>query len=66
MLSINTRVACSALSMRTVSADARAFSASALASRTVDRKVASFTKLAKSEPPSTMFMISPSSIPPVF
>lgn len=66
MFSIRIRVACSALSMRTVSASARAFSASALASRTVERKVASFTKLASSEPPSTMFITSPSSIPPVF
>ena len=62
MFSIKMRVACSALSMRTVSASARAFSAAALASRTVDRKVASFTRLASSPPPSTMFMISPSSI----
>lgn len=66
MFSINMRVACSALSMRTVSASARAFSASALASRTVDRRVASLTRLARSEPPSTMFITSPSSIPPVF
>lgn len=58
MFSIKIRVAFSVLVIRTASASARAFSASALALRTVAFMVAIFTKRAMTPPPRSMFRIS--------
>nr|DAY71831.1 MAG TPA: hypothetical protein [Caudoviricetes sp.] len=62
ILSINIRVACSVLSIRTVSASALAFSASAFALRTVAFSVRSPMTAANKPPPSTRLSISLSSI----
>ncbi|AFJ08379.1 hypothetical protein PIN17_A0881 [Prevotella intermedia 17] len=63
MFSISTRVAFSVLSIRTVSASASAFSASAFAFRTVDFIVMTAITVATRPPPSTRFINSLSSIP---
>ena len=63
MFSMSTRVAFSVLSIRTVSASAIAFSASAFAFLTVDRNVMMATIVATRPPPSTRLIISLSSIP---
>lgn len=63
MFSTKTRVACSALSTRTVSASATAFSASAFAFLTVAFSVTMATIVATRPLPSTMFSISLVSMP---
>lgn len=63
MFSISTRVAFSVLSIRTVSASAVAFSASAFAFLTVDFNVMMAAIVATRPPPSTRLTIPLSSIP---
>ncbi len=66
MLSIRIRVACSALSMRTDSASASDFDASAFAFLTVARREPMAATVPTRPPPRTMLMISLMSMPLVF